>query len=214
MPFRMGSVNCYLIAAGSGYVLIDTGNPNNRQELSAELEKAGCKPGLLRLIVLTHGDFDHTGNAAYLRSIFGGQIAMHGGDLAMAERGDMFANRKKTSIIIRKVFPLLTGYGKSERFSPDLLLNDGDELSRFGMDAQILSIPGHSKGSIAVLTSHGSLFCGDLLVNTNGPTLNSLMDDMPDARSSLQKLAGMEIGTVYPGHGSPFPIDQIRCWME
>ncbi|RLI67201.1 hypothetical protein DRO91_10540, partial [Candidatus Heimdallarchaeota archaeon] len=31
--------------------------------LERELEKAGCKPGDLKLVVLTHGDFDHTGNA-------------------------------------------------------------------------------------------------------------------------------------------------------
>ena len=96
LPFRMGSVNCYLIETDSGYVLIDTGGSNCRKELVKELESAGCKPGLLKLIVLTHGDFDHTGNAAYLRNTFGGEIAMHVDDSGMVESGDMFVNRKQT----------------------------------------------------------------------------------------------------------------------
>ena len=48
-------------------MLIDTGKPEKRADLVARLERAGCRPGDLRLIVLTHGDYDHAGNAAYLR---------------------------------------------------------------------------------------------------------------------------------------------------
>ncbi len=67
MPFKLGSVNCYLVNAGLNYVLIDTGSSNQRAYLERELRSAGCKPGNLKLIVITHGDFDHTGNAAHLR---------------------------------------------------------------------------------------------------------------------------------------------------
>ena len=210
LPFRMGSVNCYLIETDSGYVLIDTGGTNNRKELAKELESAGCKPGLLNLIVLTHGDFDHTGNAAYLRNSFGGKIAMHAGDLGMVERGDMFVNRKKPNILIRSLIPIFSGFGKSEWFKPDLLLKDGDDLSGYGFGARVISIPGHSKGSIGILMSGAEFFCGDLLVNTDKPVLNSLMDDLAAANASIQKLGSMRIGTVYPGHGSPFPMQPIR----
>jgi len=206
LPFRMGSVNCYLIETDSGYVLIDTGGTNNRKELASELEGAGCKPGLLKLIVLTHGDFDHTGNAAYLRNVFGGKIAMHDGDSAMVERGDMFVNRKKPNLIIRMLLPIFSRFGRSERFTPDLLVGDEEDLSEYGIDARVLSIPGHSKGSIGILTAGGELFCGDLLVNTDKPVLNSLIDDLTTANASLQKLESMGIGTVYPGHGRPFPM--------
>jgi hydroxyacylglutathione hydrolase len=75
--FKMGTVNCYLIKNDAGYILIDTAFPNNRAELEKELENAGCRPGNLRLIVMTHGDLDHTGNGAYLRERYGAKIAMH-----------------------------------------------------------------------------------------------------------------------------------------
>jgi hydroxyacylglutathione hydrolase len=70
LPFMMGTVNCYLIKAGDGFVLVDTGSRNRRAELERRLADAGCEPGKLRLIALTHGDFDHTGNVAYLADRF------------------------------------------------------------------------------------------------------------------------------------------------
>jgi len=210
LPFRMGSVNCYLIETGAGYVLIDTGGSNSRKELVRQLESAGCGPGLLKLIILTHGDFDHTGNAAYIRNAFGGKIAMHNDDLGMVERGDMFANRNKPNFIIRMLLPVLSRFGTSERFAPDLLVEDGDDLSGYGFDARVISIPGHSKGSIGILTAGADLFCGDLLVNTDRPVLNSLTDDLAAADASIQELGSMRIGTVYPGHGRPFPMSLVR----
>jgi glyoxylase-like metal-dependent hydrolase (beta-lactamase superfamily II) len=47
-------------------------------------------PGNLALIVLAHGDFDHTGNGAYLRQKYGARMATHRDDLGMVERGDTF----------------------------------------------------------------------------------------------------------------------------
>ena len=78
LPFRLGSVNCYLLEANdTGYILIDTGGSKKRKELEKTLEREGCKPGNLILIIITHGDFDHTGNASYLRNKYGVKIAMH-----------------------------------------------------------------------------------------------------------------------------------------
>jgi len=207
LPYKLGSVNCYLIETDTGYILIDTGGSNKRTDLEKELENAGCKLGYLKLIVLTHGDFDHTGNAAYLRNKFGTKIAMHNGDSGMVERGDMFWNRKKPFILIRMMVPILFGFGKKERFKPDLYIEDGYDLSDYGFDAKVLHIPGHSKGSIGILTADGNLFCGDLLENKDKPVLNSIIDDLAAANARVEKLKKLRIKTVYPGHGKLFPID-------
>lgn len=205
MGFKLGDVNCYLIKTDTGYILIDTGPSNKRYELEKELENAGCKPGNLKLIVITHGDFDHTGNAAYLREKFGTEIAMHYYDLGMAERGDMFWNRKG-NFFIKKIAPMLFGFGKSERFKPDLYRGDEDTFSEYGFDAKVIHIPGHSKGSMGI-TADGDLFCGDLLINTDKPAINSIMDDKVEANASIEKLKKLNINTVYPGHGEPFQFE-------
>jgi hydroxyacylglutathione hydrolase len=210
MPLRMGRVNCYLIQISTGYVLIDTGSSSARKELQGELERAGCIPSHLKLIILTHGDFDHIGNAAYLRSTYGAGIAIHHDDSDMAERGDMFVNRKKPNLIIGSLLPVFSGFGKSERFTPDILLEDGCDFSQSGLDAKAISLPGHSKGSIGILTPSGELFCGDLFESTKKPTLNSLMDDSTAANSSVDKLRRMTINKVYPGHGQPFTMQMLE----
>ncbi|MFC1846484.1 MBL fold metallo-hydrolase [Chloroflexota bacterium] len=212
LPFRLGSVNCYLLkASDTGYILIDTGSSNKRRELEETLESEGCKPGSLKLIILTHGDFDHTGNASYLRNKYGAKIAMHQEDSGMVERGNMFSNRKTGNIISRKLMgaltPILLGFGKSERFTPDCYLDNCYDLSEYGLDARVVYIPGHSKGSIGILTLSGDLFCGDLLINgdrTDNPSLNSIVDDKVVMDESVNKLKDLGINTVYPGHGKPF----------
>jgi glyoxylase-like metal-dependent hydrolase (beta-lactamase superfamily II) len=210
LPYKLGSVNCYLWESHAGYLLIDTGASNRRDELERELARAGCEPGKLVLIVLTHGDFDHAGNCAYLREKFGAQVAMHQDDLGMVEQGDMFWNRKSGNALMRLLLPILFGgFPRSHRFRPDMFLQDGADLSEHGFDAQVILIPGHSKGSIGILTAGGDLFCGDLLENVKEPALNSIMDDLAAARASIDKLRGLEVETVYPGHGKPFPIDLL-----
>jgi hydroxyacylglutathione hydrolase len=204
LPFRLGSVNCYTLATDAGFFLIDTGASNKRQTLERELEKAGCKAGDLKLIILTHGDFDHTGNAAYLRQKFGARIAMHRDDAGMLERGDIFWNRKSGNFLIRALASALFRFGQSQRCSPDLYPEDGDDLSEHGFDAKVIHIPGHSRGSIAILTADGALFSGDLLLYKNGPVLNSIIDDRAAAQASFERLKGLKVSIVYPGHGESF----------
>jgi len=209
LPFRLGSVNCYLIKNDADYILIDTGPSNRRSDLEKELGSRGCKPGNLKIVVLTHGDFDHTGNAAYLREKFGTKIAMHYDDSGMVEHGNMFWNREKSNFLIRMIAPIFFGFGKAKRFKPDLYIKDGDDLSEYGFDAKVLDIPGHSKGSIGILTADGDLICGDLLENTSKPSLNSIMDDLTAAKASAKKLNRLSINKVYPGHGKPFTMGKF-----
>jgi hydroxyacylglutathione hydrolase len=209
MPLHLGFTNCFLVENEGNHLLIDTGSSNRQTELERRLDEAGCSQGKLKLIILTHGDFDHTGNATYFRKKFNTQIAMHGNDAAMAERGDMFANRKQPNPIIRKLLPLLSGFGKHKWFKPDLLVDDGYDLSGHGFDAKILSLPGHSKGSIGILLASGELFCGDLLENIKQPSLNSIMDEPETANKSIERLKSQPITTVYPGHGKPFLFEDF-----
>jgi len=209
LPWRMGNVNCYLVNTINGFILIDTGSSNKCMELERKLEQSGCNSGNLHLIILTHGDFDHTGNAACIRNKFNTKIAMHSEDSQMVERGDMFLNRKKGNFIQSQIVKTLFGFGKSQRFKPDLEITDGFDLNKYGLQAKAVHIPGHSKGSIGILTTDGKLICGDLFENTgkiDNPKLNSLMDDLETANKSIDMLKNLEIDIVYPGHGQPFKM--------
>jgi glyoxylase-like metal-dependent hydrolase (beta-lactamase superfamily II) len=205
----MGVVNCYLVQSGHRFVLIDTGPASGREKLHAALADAGCGRGDLNLIILTHGDFDHTGNCRSLRERLGAPVAMHPGDAGMIERGDMFWNRRSGNALIGALAPILYRFPRSSRLNPDVWVEDGKSVWEYGLDATVVHLPGHSQGSVGVLMAGGDLFCGDLLENGERPGLGSIMDDAEAAAASIEKLRGVEVATVYPGHGEPFPMAEF-----
>jgi hydroxyacylglutathione hydrolase len=206
----MFGVNIYLLKTEREFFLIDTGIAKRRGQLDRELQEAGCRPGDLKLIVITHGHLDHVGNAFHLMDRYRAKVAMHRGDYDMVESGDMFVDARGGVLIglVRFIMKVL-GLSDYEKFTPDTYLEDGQDLSGYGLDATVVHIPGHSKGSIGVLTADGDLFCGDLLVNTDKPAKNTLIDDPAELDASVEKLKTLEIKTVYPGHGKPFQMVQF-----
>jgi hydroxyacylglutathione hydrolase len=198
----LASVNCYLLKTATGFILIDTGISGSRSAVEKELQDAGCNPGDINLILITHGDSDHTGNASYLREKYGTPIALHQGDSGMVIGGNMLYNRKG-NFISRLISPFM-GLAKNDRFKPDFYVDDGYDLSQYGLDARIIHIPGHSSGSIGIITDEVDLFCGDLLTNTKEPAIGGIIDDKDAAQESIEKLKKMNIKKVYPGHGEPF----------
>jgi glyoxylase-like metal-dependent hydrolase (beta-lactamase superfamily II) len=108
--------------------------------------------------------------------------------------------------------PIFFRFGRSERFKPDFYIEDGYDLSEFGLDAKALHIPGHSKGSIGILTVDGDLIGGDLILQSDKsdrPHLNSIIDDSAEAHTSVEKLKGSSINTIYPGHSKSFTMDML-----
>jgi hydroxyacylglutathione hydrolase len=205
------SVHCYLLQTGAGFFLIDTGLAKAYAHLERDLELAGCRPGDLKLVILTHGDLDHSGNSVRLRERYGAKIGMHHGDLANVQSGDMFVNKQVNPIAksLARLLFFVTGMARFDRFTPDLFFEDGQDLSGLGLDATVIHLPGHSKGSLGILTAQGDLFCGDLLENTRKPAVNALGDDRAQMQASTEKLTGLRIKTIYPGHGSPFASEAL-----
>jgi len=205
-------VNAYLVKTDAGIILIDTGMAGNRAALERELRAADCGPGDLRLILITHGDPDHSGNASYLRAKYGAKIAMHKAEAAAVEQGNMFLSRGQLSPLRRMMKPLMRLFRlrKRDRFTPDLFLEDGDRLTEYGLDATILHVPGHSAGSIAVLTDDGTLFSGDFLENRTRPSVATIVDDAEALKASFERVKTLDIQTVYPGHGKAFSMNEIN----
>ena len=210
---NLGGVNCYLLAVTDGFILIDTGFIGKRVQLEQSLEKADCVPGKLKLILLTHGDSDHADNCVYLRSKYGCKIAMHPLDAGMVERGDMSWNRKPKADKYSLLFRLLglivknfIGGEKFEKFTPDFLVDENFDLAPFGINARVVHIPGHSKGSIGLLSEDRAFYCGDFAYNLPGM---QFIDDMADHNQSMEKLKKLGIETIYPGHGKPFPMSTL-----
>ena len=203
-------VNVFLIKVKDGYILIDTGLPQQWKKLDEELISAGCLPGRLKLVIITHGDWDHTGNYSMLQEKYKAKIAMHSADAFMAE-GQVFLKRKIRTLSRRIFFRfrmLMMKLQKNKisfnKFKPDILLANGQNMGEYGFDAKIIHIPGHTKGSIGILTAEGDLFAGDTLVNRNKPDSAEIIENLQELENSIDMLKKMNIKMVYPGHGRPF----------
>jgi len=93
-------------------------------------------------------------------------------------------------------------------FKPDVLLHDGDSLSDYGIDAQILALPGHTDGSIGVEVEHKHLIVGDALMNMFYPTVSMLYHNSREMLKSAEKISELGSRTIYFGHGKPMPNKQ------
>ncbi|MBN2499497.1 MAG: MBL fold metallo-hydrolase [Anaerolineales bacterium] len=203
-------VNCYLVEIENGYILIDTGLRSGRGELVQALEGAGCNPGDLQLIVITHADMDHTGNCAFLRRYYDTQVAIHPAESEAVQSGNMALNRRTNpGIVGGLVLSVFSMMNVGDRFEPDITVEEGYDFSAFGFDAKVIELPGHSLGSIGLLTAEGDLFCGDLLGNIDQPGPSELVDDPVAMQASIDKVNALDVKIVYPGHGEPFMIEEL-----
>lgn len=206
-------VNAYIVKADQDrFYLIDTGMPKHRAKVVQQLEQHGCSKGQLKLIMLTHGDKDHVSNAKAIASMFGSPVAINAKDAGMVETGDMFVGRKRPSFLVYHTMNHFFGVEKKDRFSADAFLVDGQDLwEEFKFPGKVYEFPGHSSGSVGILTDKGDLFCGDLLANTGkAPEVWSIIDDKVASEQSVAKLSSLAISQVYPGHGSPFPMEAFK----
>ena len=161
-----GDVNCHLVQGEQGAILVDTGRAGYGEKLLPL-----CRQWDVRLIVLTHGHLDHVQNAAFLSQQLEVPIAMHRADLELLEDNDrqpMQAHRR-----LGRLIQSLSRRGFQDTllppFQPDLYLEDGDDLSHFGVSAQVVALPGHTAGSIGLKTEDGALLVGDAMFRLFSP---------------------------------------------
>jgi glyoxylase-like metal-dependent hydrolase (beta-lactamase superfamily II) len=204
-------VNAYLIKVSEGFILIDTGLAMHWEKLESQLLLVGCLPDKLKLVIITHGDLDHTGNCAKLQEKYRCKLAMHKDDSLMVENG-LLPKRKTRSFyamvfsLIRKLF---RGKFTFDKFKPDIYLSDGQDLNEYGFNATVVHIPGHTKGSIGILTDDGNLFAGDTFTNRRKPEKANYIENHSELENSINRLKKMNIRMIYPGHGKPFKMEEI-----
>jgi hydroxyacylglutathione hydrolase len=186
------------------------------------LNNAGCTPDNLKLVVLTHGDNDHVANASFIKEKYNAEIAIHSEDLELVENPSLekvMENFHFKALIYKVIFPLLKKkiyritektLDDYERIKPDILLSAGDSLLKYGFDAKIIHLPGHTHGSIGILTGNGDLVAGDILTNNKKPDASPNAIDFAALKKSILRLQSMDIKTVYPGHGKPFEMKQYK----
>ncbi|WP_372950553.1 MBL fold metallo-hydrolase, partial [Mariniphaga sp.] len=159
---KFGINRCYIIK-GDKVVMVDAGPPNKLKSFIKQLASFNINPKEIKLIVLTHGDFDHIGSAKEIKEITGAKVAIHENDRNFLEEACFnwppgVTRWGKTSRLLLKPFAQKI---KIPHQKPDIVLSNADfPLGEFGIDGKIIYTPGHTWGSVSVVLNSGDSFVG------------------------------------------------------
>ena len=188
--------NCYVVgdATTRTAIVIDPGG--DADELAAEIASRDLT---ITAIVATHAHFDHVLAAERLRELTGAPFHLHPGDRELLDW-------------LGPSMEMFLGVAGQEPPEVDSDAPEGDTFVTGDVSFEILHTPGHSPGSISLVTA-GALFAGDtLFAGSVGRT------DLPggDKRQLIDAVRNklFPLGDdlpVYPGHGPPTTIERERA---
>jgi len=188
--------NAYLLyAEGSREaVMIDPGDEG------ARLEKEARALGVeVKLILATHGHFDHVGAVSKLSKVFGARFAIHASDL----------------FLLDVLTDMAAFYGQESSEKPEVhtALKAGDTVGVAGLELKVLGTPGHTPGGLCYYHAEsGSLFSGDTLFEGSVGRSDTEGGDHAQLIASIHRelLTLPDSTKVYPGHGDATSIGAER----
>jgi hydroxyacylglutathione hydrolase len=214
---KLGINSTYLVRGTKGILMVDSGMPDKIRAFKRKLARLYIKPQDIKLIVLTHSHFDHAGSSKDIQELTGAKLVIHESEKDSMEQGNFITPNGVNTwgrITGKLFFPIF----RKIRFpSPkaDILMTSEDmPLNEFGIDGKIIHTPGHTHGSISVLLNTGEAFVGclahDGLPFRFSPGFPIYGQDINRIKESWKMLIARGARVVFPGHGSPFPIEIIR----
>ena len=219
-PIHCGFDTVYALK-GDGVILIDGGDPNKLGNIKKGIAKALIQPEEIKLIILTHGHWDHIGSARDIKQMTRARILLHHKDMHFladeipTQPPGLTTWGKTMNTMLTLVSPLI----HIPKFEVDIIAEDKElSLAEYGIPGRIIPTPGHSWGSVSVLLDSGDVFVGDLAMNLFplrlNPGLPVFGDDMAIVKNSWKKLLDRDVKTIYPAHGNSFPSQIMRKLIQ
>jgi len=211
-------VNAYLLL-GKRPVIVDAGTPGSAQLIHDRVAAHGVDPKDVGLIVVTHGHVDHFGSAAELSRLTGAPIAGHIADLGVYRAGRVSQPYLPIGLFGHLFARTSRVRETTEPFDPNVLIRGETHLSDFGVQARIMPTPGHTPGSVSVLTDDGDLVAGDLVATPflglirGRPANPPFHDDRHGNLASLREMLALGPTRVHVGHGAPLAPERVSRWV-
>ena len=185
----------YILDAGDGLVLFDTGYLEGSDRLIASIKGLGLDLLAIKHIVHTHGHIDHFGATKRMVSLTKAKTYLGAPDRAAA-------NGEKELSFAREL-----GMEFTEYFEPDVLLYDGDILTFGNINVRCVATPGHTAGAFSYFFE----LDGKKIAIHGGAGLNTLvgsyLDKMElsyglriDYLDSMEKLKKEEVDVFLGNH--------------
>ncbi|MBE9189265.1 MBL fold metallo-hydrolase [Gloeocapsopsis crepidinum LEGE 06123] len=200
--------NIWLIKGKTQDLLIDTGLgvASLRQYIASLIDKP-------LLAIASHVHFDHAGGIHEFDN-----IAIHTAEAEALRHGDCHAAlcNPESGWILDEHFSQLPYAGFTatqytfQAAEPTQLLQEGDVIDLGDRAFEILHLPGHSPGCIALYDPFSQeLFSGDIVYD------GDLLDQLPGSDistyiSSYERLQHLPVEIVYPGHYHMFGQQRMQ----
>ena len=183
--------NIYLIFGSEKALLIDTGS--GLYSIKSVVNKLIEDRELL--VVNTHSHFDHRGSNVEFESIY-----IHENEVRIASLPfDISMLKDSPKEIVQRYSTISFVYQPSNNVEP---LVDGDRFELGDISIEVIHTPGHSMGSVSLLTSKGELFTGDTA--HYGTMYLPKRSEFPIILKSISKLKELcdanVIQEIYPSH--------------
>ncbi len=215
---RRAFANVHFVRQGDAAILVDAGFDEEADGTLEMLEREGADLGAVGAVVITHGHHDHAGGGAAIRDALGVPLIGGAGDVGMFRTGALEGTLCPTDGIAERRLEASTE-GTFTPFEPDVLVDGELDLAAYGMNGRVVSLPGHTEGSLVVVAGEAVLV-GDLLrgsvtgrkahthfymcdLEDNAGDVSALLDDIAPAAT-----------TVFPGHFGPLRREAVEGWLE
>lgn len=208
------TIACYLLIENGKATLVDAGLPGHIRPLRELLASQGMTEEDIEGVILTHGDVDHIGFAERLRRDVGTPVFVHPADAARTRGQEKPPPTAKPSWRLSGTLRFLgvgLRYGGRTRHLAEVRSVHDEAVGQLPGNPQIVELPGHSPGSVAVHFACARAVCvGDalttkhVLTGRETPQPAPFTDDPSEANDSLNALRDLDVDTVLPGHGPPW----------
>eukprot|EP01080_Neovahlkampfia_damariscottae_P003381 gene3381-5926_t len=206
----------------SKYILIDTLSQGKEINILGGMASRGIKTFEVLFIFITHHHFDHAGNAKTMVDASRAKIGVPKSEIKYIAEGVSGPRPLIFQPILKKLMSYIPkSYDPSNTpFNVDYKLN-GDEVLKEFNNVKIISTPGHTNGSLSLVTESGDCFIGDVLsgapFTVNYPMLHwfRAFEDFTQLKGSIKKLLNEKSCKLFfPGHGMPFTRKSLVNWMK
>lgn len=185
-------------------VLIDTGYITHWCHTQAMLAGLGVELRDVSLIITTHCHCDHVGGNKLIQELSGCEIALHA-------LGKKWMDTKDDWEPWWRYFDQEAVF-----FDATRVLEDGETVDVGPHSWEVIYTPGHSRDGIALYNrAQKMLISSDALWESDMPAIVPQIegeDSIEKALETLDRLEGLDVSTVFPGHGPPF--GDMRCAIE
>jgi hydroxyacylglutathione hydrolase len=182
--------------------LVDVGLIGKADYKIESLRKMGIESKDIKRVIMTHTHLDHIGCfSEILKKIPGVELWIHRLEAEPLEKGD---ERTVYGMDTFKAMCQLQYGVKAGSFSfqVDHQLEGGESLNIDGRDWEVIHVPGHSMGSIALYhRAEKILIPGDVIYADHAIGRFDLYGaNATDLKESLLRLAELEVDILLPGH--------------